>query len=168
MILDYVDGQENIGSCIHFCVQSYFNLFYFSTLCSPALCLSPLYRLCLRRGDAIFVTMSVHLNHISHFSTLALVARYARLGQVARGEGAYAATAVSVTGTVCENDVCKGNKKGREGAEERRLVLSPTHLLFIQIEYFVFACMTVSLHVFVSQCVHISLCLCVLSFSFLL
>lgn len=72
-----------------------------------------------------------------------------------------------MTGTVCENDVCKGNTKGREGntkgregEEERRLVLSPTHLLFIQIEYFVFACMTVSLHVCVcvSRCVHISLC----------
>lgn len=73
---------------------------------------------------------------------------------------AFAATAVSVTGTVCENDVCKGNRKGREGEEERRLVLSPTHLLFIQIEYFVFACMTVSLHVCVcvSVCTYFSLC----------
>lgn len=86
MILDCEDGQENIGSCIHFWVQSYFNLFYFSTLCSPPPALPTFCtRLCLRLGDAIFITMSVHLNHISHFSTLALVARYARLGQVARG-----------------------------------------------------------------------------------
>lgn len=81
--------------------------------------------------------------------------------------GAYAATAVSVTGTVCENDVCKGNRKGREGGEERRLVLSPTHLLFIQIEYFVFACMTVCLHVcvcvYVAVCTYFSLFVCAFS-----
>lgn len=67
-----------------------------------------------------------------------------------------------MTGTVCENDVCKGNRKGREGEEERRLVLSPTHLLFIQIEYFVFACMTVSLHVCVCLGVYIFLSVCFL------
>lgn len=159
MILDCEDGQENIGSCIHFWVQSYFNLFYFSTLCSPPPALPTLCtRLCLRLGDAIFITMSVHLNHISHFSTLALVARYARLGQVARGarsppqlcpwQGQYVRM-------MCAKGIGKEGKVKKKGvsfSRPRTCCLSKLNILFLPV--WLSACMCVC----VSVCTYFSLC----------